>query len=97
MPITRWRFTNEMATPHLGPMAQDFQAAFHLGRDDTHISIVDEGGVALAAIQGLNQKLDETRADLKRRDAENAEMKQELAELKKLVRSLADKLTAAAQ
>ena len=37
----------------MGPMAQDFYAAFGLGEDDTHISTVDADGVALAAIQGL--------------------------------------------
>jgi hypothetical protein len=46
-------------------MAQDFHAAFGLnGADDKHISVVDEGGVALAAIQGLNQKLDEKAAEI---------------------------------
>jgi hypothetical protein len=33
-------------------MAQDFRAAFGLGEDDKHISTMDEGGVALAAVQG---------------------------------------------
>jgi len=32
-------------------MAQDFRAAFDLGEDDKHISTIDEGGVALAAVQ----------------------------------------------
>jgi hypothetical protein len=36
---------------HLRPMAQDFYAAFKLGMDDKHISMVDAHGVALAAIQ----------------------------------------------
>jgi hypothetical protein len=45
--------------------------------------------VALAAIQGLNQKLEEMRGDLKRRDAANAILKRELSELKALVQSLA--------
>jgi len=40
-------------------MAQDFREAFTLGHDEKHISTVDEGGVALAAIQGLNEKLEE--------------------------------------
>ena len=40
-------------------MAQDFYAAFNVGMDDKHISMVDADGVALAAIQGLNQKLNE--------------------------------------
>ena len=59
-------------------MAQDFHAAFQLnGGDDKHISVVDEGGVAhLAAIQGLNQKLNE-------KDEEIQGLKQSVAELEK--------------
>jgi len=33
---------------HLGPVAQDFHAAFGLGADDKHIATVDADGVALA-------------------------------------------------
>jgi uncharacterized coiled-coil protein SlyX len=40
-------------------MAQDFYAAFGVGPDDKHIATVDADGVALAAIQGLNRKLQE--------------------------------------
>jgi len=40
---------------------------------------VDADGVALAAIQGLNQKLE---AELNRRDAEIQALHQQLAELK---------------
>ena len=60
LPMTEWNYKDEAADKkHIGPMAQDFHAAFGLdGADDKHISVVDEGGVALAAIQGLNQKLD---------------------------------------
>jgi len=36
-------------------MAQDFQAAFNLNADDKHISLADESGAALDAIQALNQ------------------------------------------
>jgi cell division protein FtsB len=65
-------------------MAQDFHAAFGLnGADDKHIATVDEEGVALAAIQGLNQKLTE---ELKRRDAENAELKARLEKLEAIIR-----------
>jgi hypothetical protein len=46
-------------------MAQDFKAAFGLGMDDKHIGLVDEGGVALAAIQGLNQKLTEKDVEIR--------------------------------
>jgi hypothetical protein len=76
LPITEWKYKVEAdGTEHLGPMAQDFHAAFHLnGADDRHISTVDEDGVALAAIQGLNQKLQD---ELNRQDAENAKLKQQ--------------------
>ena len=54
IPMQTWRYKSESAAVrHLGPMAQDFHAAFALGQDDKHISTVDEGGVALAAIQQL--------------------------------------------
>jgi hypothetical protein len=79
LPVTEWNYkTDREGVQHIGPMAQDFQAAFRLSADDKHISVVDEGGVALAAIQGLNQKLEETRA-------ENAELKQRLEALEKIV------------
>jgi hypothetical protein len=67
----------------MGPMAQDFYAAFGLGGGDTTITSMDPDGVALAAIQGLNQKLEETRVELKRRDAENAELRQRMERLEK--------------
>ena len=81
---------------HLGPVAQDFQAAFGLGTDDKSIGTVDADGVALAAIQALNRKLEE---ELHRRDAKNAELEQQnvglakrLGELEQLLTSLAGKL-----
>ena len=54
IPIQSWNYkTQDAAIRHLGPMAQDFQAAFHVGENNTTISTVDAQGVALAAIQGL--------------------------------------------
>ena len=66
MPITEWNYKSDAAEQkHIGPMAQDFHAAFGLnGTDDKHISVVDEGGVALAAIQGLNQKLAQKQTEI---------------------------------
>ena len=84
LPIQTWAYKNDPNTKHLGPVAQDFYATFGIGPDDKHIATVDEGGVALAAIQGLNQKVEKQRA-------ENAELKQELAELKQMVLKLSDK------
>jgi hypothetical protein len=54
MPLSSWSYKAEQpAVRHIGPTAQDFYAAFGLGLDDKHIGTIDEGGVALAAIQGL--------------------------------------------
>lgn len=60
MPLGQWNYQweEDAATPHLGPMAQDFKAAFYPGRDDRSITTLEVDGVALAAIQGLNRKLD---------------------------------------
>jgi len=83
--VTHWKYKVEAdGVKHLGPMAQDFHAAFGLGESKTSIGTVDADGVALAAIQGLNQKLEETRA-------ENAELRQELQEIKQLLSSLTKK------
>jgi hypothetical protein len=90
LPITQWQYKVEgSGIEHLGPMAQDFHMAFGLnGNDDKHISTVDEGGVALAAIQGLNQKLEE---QAKEKDTEITDLKEELNELKEEVQSLKER------
>lgn len=54
LPIQTWNYKwNDAAIRHIGPMAQDFAAAFAVGEDDKHICPVDAQGVAFAAIQGL--------------------------------------------
>lgn len=65
LPITRWSMKGDTKkTPHIGPVAQDFFAAFKLGDDDKTINTADAQGVALAAIKGLNQKLETRNAAL---------------------------------
>jgi hypothetical protein len=85
LPISRWNYKTDAAVTHLGPMAQDFHAAFSVGMNATTISMVDADGVALAAIQGLNQKLEEQKAELKFKDAELAKLKSAVEELRLLV------------
>lgn len=65
LPISTWRYIAQDGVRHIGPMAQDFYAAFDVGEDDRHITEVDASGVALAAIQGLNQKLESDKAALR--------------------------------
>ena len=72
VPVTSWNYKSEgSAVRHIGPMAQDFHVAFGVGQDDRHIHALDANGVALAAIQALNAKL----------EAENAELKQRLSNI----------------
>jgi hypothetical protein len=62
VPISQWNYkAQDPSIRHIGPMAQDFQRVFGLSGDDrTHISPIDTDGVALAAIKGLNERIDET-------------------------------------
>ena len=54
VPIETWNLkSQDKSIRHIGPMAQDFYAAFAVGEDDTHITTSDADGVALAAIQAL--------------------------------------------
>ncbi len=65
IPIQTWNYqTQDVSIRHIGPMAQDFYAAFNVGEDDRHISTVDADGVALAAIQGLNEIVQEKAAQM---------------------------------
>lgn len=75
LPLSTWRYRNSTEGAHLGPMAEDFAAAFGLGGDDQHIATVDADGVALAAIQGLAARLERDNAALR---AANAELAQRL-------------------
>jgi hypothetical protein len=45
-------------------MAQDFAAAFGLGETPRGINTVDSEGVALAAIKGLNAKVEEQQREI---------------------------------
>jgi trimeric autotransporter adhesin len=77
LPIARWQYTNDPGTRHIGPMAQDFHAAFKVGPDDKHIATVDADGVALAAIQGLHQIFQEQRIELDKKEARIAELEKQ--------------------
>lgn len=84
LPLNTWQYkTQDAKYRHLGPMAQDFYAAFHLGESDKGIDTVDSEGVSLAAIQGLNTLLAEldakANARIDEKDREIAALRAELA------------------
>jgi len=66
-----------------------------VGTDDNHIATVNANGVTLAAIQGLNEKVEsgKQKAELSIRElrAENAELKSRLTTLEKIIANLTTK------
>jgi hypothetical protein len=85
LPVTEWNLKTQPATTrHIGPMAQDFHAAFGVGEDDHHISTTDADGVALAAIKGLSEIA-------KEKDAQIQALEKDMADLKSIVQSLLKK------
>ena len=100
LPVNTWNYkSQDTAIRHIGPMAQDFHAAFGVGEDERHITTVDADGVALAAIQGLNEKVEtgSQRAEarsrkleekLQQKETEITELKTRLATLENLFSTL---------
>jgi hypothetical protein len=85
LPIERWSYKSERGVRHVGPMAQDFYAAFGVGEDDKHITSIDENGVALAAIKALHARVGAL-------DAENARLRRRLASVTMSQASMQDEL-----
>jgi len=56
LPVSQWEYKDARGETHIGPMAQDFYAAFGLGASETGISTIDTAGVALVAIQALVER-----------------------------------------
>jgi hypothetical protein len=82
LPISSWNYTaDEANVRHIGPMAQDFYAAFAVGADDRHIAALDSNGVALASVQALNQRVEEQNSQLAALQAQNRALEARLARL----------------
>jgi len=78
--LATWNYkTQDKSVRHIGPMAQEFHDAFGVGENETHIATIDEGGVALAAIQGLNQNLKEAEQEITRLKARLDKLEQLLS------------------
>lgn len=89
LPIQKWNYKRDKGViRHIGPVAQDFHQAFGVGRDDVTISMVDADGVALAAIQGLHQVVDEKDVEIQTLREKTEAME---AQLKLLMRAFAEK------
>ena len=88
LPLSAWTYKQDPEQRrYIGPMAQDFHAAFGLGNDTT-INTLDTDGVALAAIQALAvadrvqcSGFRDQQEQIKSLEAENATLKQQLEDV----------------
>jgi hypothetical protein len=79
MSMTTWRYEADAPNVrHMGPMAQEFHAAFGLGDSERSIHTVDGIGVSLAGIQALNAAVAELRAENRELRTQNAEIEEQL-------------------
>jgi hypothetical protein len=83
IPVSEWRYKEDPAVRHVGPMAQDFHAAFGLGGTDKGIAAIDSEGIALASIQALYERS-------KTLEGENVELRNRLAALEAKLQALVD-------
>ena len=77
VPVSIWA-CNGNERRYIGPMAQDFFSAFGLGDSDRAINSMDAQRVAFAAIQGLNQLVNEKDAEIATLKADTAAIKTRL-------------------
>lgn len=93
LPLASWNYKTESADiRHLGPVAQDFHAFFGLGADDKHIAPLDTAGVALTAIQGLHQLVQEKDSEIAALKKQNADVIARLESLEAKFSTIADQL-----
>lgn len=74
LPLATWSYSAEPRVRHLGPMAEDFSQQFRLGPNPRVLAPGDTSGVALAAIQGLHELVEQQAAVIE-------ELRQRLAKL----------------
>ena len=88
LPLTVWTYRDDSTgARHVGPMAEDFNAAFGLGADDKHLAPADTAGVALAAIQGLNRRLEEKDQRIRELEGQLDSFASELEEIRSLLKN----------
>ena len=74
MPVQSWSYSAEGPARHIGPMSQDFHAAFGLGSDDKTIGVLDAAGVSIVGVKALEARTTQLQQ-------ENAQLRSALAGL----------------
>jgi Chaperone of endosialidase/Head domain of trimeric autotransporter adhesin len=95
VPVSNWNYrSQESGIRHMGPMAQDFYAAFGLGENELMINSVDIDGVNMAGVQALTARTDALRAENAELRAENATQARQIEELQARLERLEALVTA---
>jgi hypothetical protein len=85
MPITEWNYKGtDASVKYIGPVAQDFYSAFHLGGTDSlGINTLCIDGVNIAAIQALEKRT----AELQKANEKIATMEKRIEKLEQIISS----------
>ncbi|MBB4638654.1 tail fiber domain-containing protein [Longimicrobium terrae] len=83
VPVSTWNYiAQEDSVRHMGPMAQDFSAAFGLGEDSLMINTVDIDGVNMAGVKALTTRTDALRAENEQLRAQVAAQQAEIVRMR---------------
>jgi len=86
IPIETWNYKFEdKSIRHIGPMAQDFYAAFGMGANDKMIYHMDGIGVCMASIKGLYALLQEQGAQIAQLQEELSQQATQIDQLQMLI------------
>lgn len=89
LPVAEWTYKRDAANiRHLGPMAEDFHAAFGLGADNKHIATQDLAGVTLAAVKALRQHSEQQRQTIRDQQGQLDAQQERIAELEQQNRQM---------
>lgn len=89
VPVYTWEYKAEPNhIAHMGPMAQDLYAAFHLGTSDKSFTTVDGIGVALAGVKGNYRINREQQQQIRQLQQENRELREQNMAIQKRLRML---------
>lgn len=79
LPVSTWSYRSDPeGVRHMGPMAQDFKAAFGLGDTDRAYHSIDAHGVTLAAVQALYELSQEQSRKIEALERDNRALRSEM-------------------
>jgi trimeric autotransporter adhesin len=91
VPVTSWNYIDEgRQVRHIGPMAQDWHAAFALNDDPLTINQGDFDGINLVAVKALERRSADQTERLREMEVLLEAQRRELAELREAVRALTE-------